>query len=106
MAARRARHASGPAKPDPRRLLGTLRRSIGMSTPISELERFARELFAAAGMDDDKAATMAELLVLTDALGRRTHGLAMVPLYLAEIAKGTMSLQGEPEVVSARGVVV
>ena len=33
-------------------------------------------------MDADKAATVARLLVLTDAMGRRTHGLAMAPLYL------------------------
>ncbi len=72
---------------------------------IATLERFARELFAAAGMDADKAGTMAELLVLTDALGRRTHGLAMLPLYLAELAKGTMTKSGEPEVISERGVV-
>jgi LDH2 family malate/lactate/ureidoglycolate dehydrogenase len=72
---------------------------------ISQLERFATELFVAAGMDADKAATMAELLVLTDALGRRTHGLAMLPLYLAEVAKGTMAVRGEPEVVNQRGVV-
>ena len=74
-------------------------------TSISQLEAFAQELFIAAGMDSDKAATMAELLVLTDALGRRTHGLAMLPLYLAEIAKGTMSVRGEPEVIQQRGVV-
>jgi L-lactate dehydrogenase len=57
---------------------------------IDTLERFARDLFVAAGMQADKAATSAELLALTDALGRRTHGLAMVPLYLAELAKGAM----------------
>jgi LDH2 family malate/lactate/ureidoglycolate dehydrogenase len=74
-------------------------------TPIPQLEAFAQELFAAAGMDADKAATMAGLLVLTDALGRRTHGLAMLPLYLAEITKGTMSVRGEPEVIHQRGVV-
>ena len=74
-------------------------------TSISQLEAFAQELFIAAGMDSDKATTMAELLVLTDALGRRTHGLAMLPLYLAEIAKGTMSVRGEPEVIQQRGVV-
>ena len=72
---------------------------------MARLESFARELFTAAGMDADKATTMAELLVLTDALGRRTHGLAMLPLYLAEITKGAMTVRGEPEVVSERGVV-
>lgn len=73
--------------------------------PIDTLERFAAELFVAAGLDADKASTLAELLVLTDALGRRTHGLAMLPLYLAELAKGTMAKHGEPEVVNQRGVV-
>jgi LDH2 family malate/lactate/ureidoglycolate dehydrogenase len=72
---------------------------------IPALQAFARDLLIAAGMDADKAATMAELLVLTDALGRRTHGLAMLPLYLAEIAKGTMTVRGEPDVVTERGVV-
>jgi LDH2 family malate/lactate/ureidoglycolate dehydrogenase len=74
-------------------------------TTIVELERFARKLFVAAGMEADKASTTAELLALTDALGRRTYGLAMLPLYLAELAKGTMNRAGEPEVVSQRGVV-
>jgi LDH2 family malate/lactate/ureidoglycolate dehydrogenase len=72
---------------------------------VEQLEHFARELFAAAGLEADKATTLAELLVLTDAMGRRTHGLAMAPLYLAELAKGTMGKTGEPEVVKQRGVV-
>jgi LDH2 family malate/lactate/ureidoglycolate dehydrogenase len=72
---------------------------------IAQLELFARELFEKAGMDADKSSTMAELLVLTDALGRRTHGLAILPLYLAEIAKGIMAVCGEPDVVSQHGVV-
>jgi LDH2 family malate/lactate/ureidoglycolate dehydrogenase len=73
--------------------------------PIKQLEAFAATLFESAGLDADKASTVAKLLVLTDAIGRRTHGLAMVPLYLAELAKGTMSKSGEPEVVKQRGVV-
>jgi L-lactate dehydrogenase len=64
---------------------------------MTVLERFAHDLLAAAGMDDDKASTMARLLVLTDAMGRRTHGVAMVPLYLAEIEKGRMRTAGEPK---------
>lgn len=68
------------------------------------LESFARALYIAAGMDADKAATVARLQVLTDAMGRRTHGLAMAPLYLAEIAKGTMAPAGEPSVVADHGV--
>ena len=76
-----------------------------MPLTMARLEAFARALFEAAGLDADKAATLAQLLVLTDAMGRRTHGLAMAPLYLAELAKGTMARTGEPEVVKQRGVV-
>ncbi|APW39936.1 lactate dehydrogenase [Rhodoferax koreense] len=71
--------------------------------PIAQLTRFATELFCAAGMDADKAATVARYLVLTDTMGRRTHGLAMAPLYLADIAKGGMALTGAPEVVKDTG---
>ena len=71
---------------------------------IAELERFASALFGAAGMDADKASTVARLLVLTDAMGRRTHGLAMSPLYLADIRKGGMRVTGEPRIVNDSGV--
>ena len=71
--------------------------------PIERLEAFAQALFAAAGMDADKARTVARLLVLTDAIGRRTHGLAMAPLYLADIRKGGMRISGEPQVVRDLG---
>ena len=73
------------------------------TTSIDQLEGFARALFIAAGLDQPKAETVARLLVLTDAMGRRTHGLAMAPLYLAEIAKGGMAASGEPDVVQDNG---
>ena len=71
---------------------------------VERLEGFAAELFTAAGMDAPKAATLARLLVLTDAMGRRTHGLAMAPLYLADIRKGGMRISGAPEVVKDNGI--
>lgn len=81
------------------------------SISTTDLEAFATALFAAAGMDGDKATTVARLLVLTDAMGRRTHGLAMAPLYLADIEKGRasggadagMAVQGEPLVLKDTG---
>ncbi|MEN9538553.1 MAG: hypothetical protein RLZZ126_788 [Pseudomonadota bacterium] len=70
---------------------------------MAQLEAFAAQLMRAAGMDAGKSEAQARLLVLTDAMGRRTHGLAMLPLYLTEMAKGNLQGQGEPTVVSARG---
>ena len=70
---------------------------------IAALTSFATSLLAAAGMDDDKARMVARLLVLTDAIGRRTHGLAIVPLYVDDIRKGAMRVTGEPEIVKDGG---
>jgi LDH2 family malate/lactate/ureidoglycolate dehydrogenase len=70
------------------------------------LTAFATALFSAAGMDQAKAATVGRLLVLTDMLGRRSHGLAMAPTYLAEIEKGGMRVAGEPEVIRDTGSTV
>ena len=70
---------------------------------VETLTAFATALLAAAGMDDDKAHTVGRLLVLTDMMGRRTHGLAMAPLYIADIRKGSMEVVGQPEVVKDTG---
>jgi len=67
------------------------------------LTSFAKSLLSAAGVDDDKSQTVARLLVLTDMMGRRTHGLAIVPLYIGELRKGMMQATGEPEVVKDTG---
>jgi LDH2 family malate/lactate/ureidoglycolate dehydrogenase len=71
---------------------------------IDALEAFGAALYVAAGMDADKAKTVARLQVLTDAMGRRTHGLAMAPLYLADLAKGGMIGSGQPEIASDNGL--
>src|SRR5215813_7356564 len=43
---------------------------------------------------------MAQLLVEADLLGHSTHGLALAPGYLKEIAAGTMATKGDPEVLN------
>lgn len=78
----------------------------GQNLLPAQLTDFASQLFEAAGMDADKAACVARLLILTDTMGRRTHGLAMAPLYLADIAKGGMALTGEPDIVRDTGATV
>jgi LDH2 family malate/lactate/ureidoglycolate dehydrogenase len=73
---------------------------------VAELARYAAELLEAAGVDADKAKTIAELLVRADAMGHSTHGLAQLPGYLADLASGGMLAAGEPEVVADRGAAV
>ncbi len=66
---------------------------------------FGHALLAAAGMRDDIARDVAAVLVDGDLLGHTTHGLQLLPGYLAEVAKGTMRKSGEPQVVNRRPAV-
>src|ERR1035438_4689125 len=60
------------------------------------LVAFARALLAAAGLEKDKADTVASVLVEGDLLGHTTHGLQMLSAYLGELEKGMMAKAGEP----------
>lgn len=68
-----------------------------------DLVGFATGLFESAGLNQDKARTVAEVLVEGDLLGHTTHGLALAPPYLKALDDGGMTRDGEPGVVSARG---
>jgi len=68
-----------------------------------QLQRFAASLLRAAGLDREKASVVADKLVESDLLGHRTHGLAMLPVYLERLADGRIATAGEIEVVSDSG---
>lgn len=66
----------------------------------ADLVVFARSLLVAAGMEDDKAVAVAEVLVEGDLLGHTTHGLALLAPYLGELERGAMTARGEPRVIA------
>jgi len=66
------------------------------------LSAFARALLDRAGLRDDIARDVADILVEGDLLGHTTHGLALLAPYLAELEKGAMAKSGAPEVVNER----
>jgi L-lactate dehydrogenase len=70
------------------------------------LREFAHALFAAAGLESEKAAAVAHYLVEADLLGHTTHGLALASWYLQSIEDRVMKREGMPEVVSDRGPAV
>jgi L-lactate dehydrogenase len=72
---------------------------------VESLRQLAEALFAAAGMDADKARTVADVLVSGDMVGQRTHGMALCPQYVGDIEKGMMATRGEPEIVRDSGAV-
>src|SRR5262249_19634540 len=72
----------------------------------ADLVQYATRLFAAAGCDGDKPQLIAAGLVEADLLGHTTHGLALAAAYLRDLANGTMTPRGEPEVVADRGAAI
>jgi len=66
------------------------------------LTRFASALLQKAGLDADKAGSVATTLVDGDLLGHDTHGLALLAPYVKELENGAMTAVGAPEVISQR----
>ena len=62
----------------------------------ADLVAFAAALFRKAGLDQDKASTVAEVLVEGDLLGHTTHGLQLAAPYLRALEDGSMTREGEP----------
>ena len=69
------------------------------------LTAFGEALLRGAGLDAGKARDVAEVLVEGDLLGHDTHGLHLLGGYLGELGKGTMTADGEPQVLAARTAV-
>ncbi len=66
------------------------------------LTGFATSLLQRAGVRDDIARDVAEVLVDADLMGHTTHGLALLAQYLGEIGSGAMRASGEPDVIESR----
>ena len=78
-----------------------------MPTPVrysaSALTGFAVRLLEKAGLEADKAATVAEILVEADLMGRTTHGLNLLAGYLKDADAGKMTKGGEQWQITAHG---
>lgn len=67
-----------------------------------DLVAFAGYALAKAGLATRFCRTVASVLVEGDLMGHTTHGLALLPAYLASIEKGGMTLDGDPTIVNER----
>ncbi|WP_435167579.1 Ldh family oxidoreductase [Falsirhodobacter sp. 1013] len=71
--------------------------------PHATLRAFAETMLTRAGMEADKAAATAEILVEGDMIGHDTHGVSLISWYLDALADGSMNGVGGYEVVADRG---
>ena len=72
----------------------------------NDLILYIEALFVAAGMDADKSAIVAPLLVEADLMGHTTHGIAQAPAYLSGLENGLMKGTGDPLVIADRGATI
>lgn len=73
---------------------------------FDSVRRFTSNIFRMAGLSNESADAVADILIEADLLGHTTHGLALLPWYLDAAASGLMRLDGEPEVLVDRGACV
>jgi LDH2 family malate/lactate/ureidoglycolate dehydrogenase len=66
---------------------------------------WAAAVLEKAGLEPAVATVVAEKLVAADLYGFDTHGLALLPAYVAELEAGKMTSRGAPETVSDFGAV-
>lgn len=76
--------------------------AAGARHDADALRAFAHALLVRAGARDDIARTTAEILVEGDLMGHTTHGLALLPGYLGELERGSMTRSGDPVVLAQR----
>jgi len=70
--------------------------------PADALRAYAFALLTRAGLAEERARVVAEILVEGDLLGHDTHGLALLAPYLGEIERGAMASRGDLVVVNER----
>ncbi|MBL4599223.1 MAG: Ldh family oxidoreductase [Rhizobiaceae bacterium] len=71
-----------------------------------KIRNLVGNIFEAAGVEAEKAAVMAECLTEADMIGHFTHGLALVPGYVAALADGVINGKGDVRIISDRGACV
>jgi L-lactate dehydrogenase len=67
---------------------------------------WAERAFEGAGLPRGPAEAVARGLVEADLYGHTTHGLALLPEYIADLRSGAMAREGEPAVVADAGAAV
>lgn len=74
-----------------------------LQVPAQDLAALVARLFAAAGMAERAAETVAEGLVEADLEGLPSHGVLLVEMYLDRLRAGSVSTRENAEVVSDQG---
>ena len=70
---------------------------------MADLFHFGQAPLIAAGLAEERARDVAEVLLEGDLLGHNTHGFALLPLYLQALEDDSMERQSDPLVIADHG---
>ena len=79
-----------PAKPTPSPPLHAEHDDSTILIDHAELSAMARAIFVASGSSEDEARIVADHLVEANLRGHDSHGVGMIPMYLRNLATGTL----------------
>ena len=71
--------------------------------PYDILLDFTESVLQSAGLEQDRAHVVADILLEGDLMGHSTHGVQLLGPYLQELEAGRMVKGGDPEVINDRG---
>ena len=78
-------------------------KTVGTAIRIDadRLKDFASDIFRASGVADDQAATVSDVMVWTDLVGRSTHGVGRIKIHVDRIEQGVLNPRCAPRFKSA-----
>jgi len=77
-----------------------------MQYSFASLEGFASQILQSAGLDGGHADVAGKRLVMADAMGHHTHGLAYLPIYVKALKSGVLTPAGEPDTLKDTGPIL
>ena len=80
--------------------------SEAVRLPADVLQRFAYEIFVAAGLPEDWALSEAEVLVWADMRGLSSHGVLRIPPYLTWMEGGLRNPNADIHIIAEKGAMV
>jgi len=66
--------------------------------PLDSLDGFLRRLLEGSGMSPDDAELVAQIALTADLRGAYSHGTALIPMYLSNLASGEWNPRARPKV--------
>src|SRR4030067_3836360 len=67
---------------------GIMERTEIQKIPFDTLKNFCQQAYLKAGVPDEEAEIVADLLVRSDLRGVETHGVTRLPIYIQRLQKG------------------